>query len=647
MVKNKQKKQEENITGYREPLGFAGIFLKVIALVTSLYHLYISYFGVPYSLLHRPIHFLLVFIIMFMIYPSPKDKKGAAGKIPIYDWLLIMLTFFSAGYLIINYKTLMVRMPFVTEITILDYIFGSSTILLILIATYRVIGKSLLIITVFFLLYGYFGKYLPDPLWHRGYSIERIIEQMYLTLDGIWGLPLHVSSTFVYLFILLGTFLIVTGAGNFFTDLAFVLTRKSTGGSAKTAIVASLFLGLISGSSTANVVTTGSFTIPMMKKAGFSPVFAGAVESVASTGGQIVPPVMGATAFIMAEFTGIAYVNIMKHAIIPALLYYLGVFVMVHLEAVKLGMKIDLDLGEDTPKVKDILLSRGYLFIPIITIIYFLLQGYTPLRAALFAIFVLLFLEFLKHKDKREFMKMIPKGLIEAPRVMAIITIACSCAGIIVGIINLTGLGQRITSIIITFSGGSLPVTLVLTMIMAMVLGMGMPTAGAYVIMAALLAPAIIRMGVPVIAAHMYIFYFACLSAITPPVAMASYAAAAIAGASPSKTGYMGFRLGLAAYIVPYMFLYGPSLLLIGSFSKIILTVITAITGIFALGFAVQGWLYFRINLYQRTLLFISAILLIKPGLPTDLLGILILFVLAYYNFRCRKTNNHKLTNSQ
>jgi len=633
---NKEIQETENIN---KNYGFRHSFLKTVAIFTSLYHLYIGYFGAPYSLQHRPTHFLLIFIILFLIYPS-KSKSTSLGKIAFCDWILIILTIFSTGYLIINVNNLMVRIPYVTDLTFLEYVFGISIIVVILIATYRVIGASLTIVTVFFLLYGYFGKYLPGPLWHKGYSIKRIIEQLYLTLEGIWSIPLHVTSTFVYLFVLFGTFLVVTGAGDFFTNLAFSLTHKSIGGPAKTAVVASSLMGTLSGSSTANVVTTGAFTIPMMKGMGYSPAFAGAVEAVASTGGQLVPPVMGAAAFIMAEFTGIAYINIMKHALIPAFLYYLGVFVMVHIEAEKLGIKTILK--EDFPTVKSIIMKQGYLFIPILAIIYFLFEGFTPLRAAFFAILLLLFLEFFKNKNKKNFFKKIPQGLIEGPKVIAPVTAACACAGIIVGIINLTGLGQRITSIVLNLSGGSLPIVLVLTMILAIILGMGMPTSSAYIIMASLLAPGLIKIGVPLIAAHMYIFYFACLSAITPPVALASYAGAALSGASPSKTGYLGFRLGLAAYIVPYMFVYAPSLLAIGGYFRIILTLITAIFGIFSLGFSVQGWLFDNINIYQRILLFLTALLLIKPGITTDLPGITILCIVAIYRYKIHKKNQVK-----
>lgn len=617
-----------------KPGSFFRKSLQILAISTSLYHLYIAFFGVPISIRHRPIHLLLVFVILFLSYPS-KRKDKFLSKTPFSDWILVIFTALSTGYLIFSADRLMIRMPFVTSLTLWEYILGIALILLILMAVYRVIGLSLTVLGSLFLLYGYFGKFLPGPLWHKGYSLGRIVEILYLTLDGVWSIPIHVTSTFVFLFILFGCFLRVSGASDFFTDISHNLTHKSAGGPAKCAIVASSLMGTVSGSSTANVVTTGAFTIPAMKKAGYSPSFAGAVESVASTGGQIVPPIMGAAAFIMAEFTGIPYIRIMIYALVPALLYYLGVYVMVHIEALKKGLKAFV--GEKPPALKSILLSRGYLFIPVITIIYFLVQGYTPLRAAFYAIFILLFLVFLFSKNKKGFTKMVLRGLEEAPKVVVPVTAACACAGIVVGIISLTGLGQRVTSIILVASQGILPAALFLTMILAIVLGMGMPTSSAYIIMAALLAPALIKMGVPLIAAHMYIFYFACLSAITPPVALASYAAASLAGASPAKTAYTALRLGLAAYIVPYMFVYHPSLLLIGDFYIVIVTIISAIFGILALGTAVQGWLYGKISIIFRILLFTSALLLIWPELFTSIFGAVILITLSVFRYKLSK----------
>lgn len=615
----------------RQLQGVLRITLKYICIAASLYHLYIGYFGAPFSLVHRPAHVSLILVIIFLLYPlSNKINQKVSNKVPYYDYIFILLTILSTVYLMLNAVKIRVRQPFVTELTSIEFVLGITLIILILVATYRIIGANLCVITTVFLLYGYFGKYLPLPFWHKGYSAKRIVEQLYFTLDGIWGIPIHITATFVYLFVLFATFLVISGTGSFFSDFARSVMGKRdvVGGPPKIAVIASSLMGMLSGSSTANVVTTGAFTIPMMKKSGYSPVFAGAVEAVASTGGQLVPPVMGATAFILAEFTGIPYVQVMKHALIPAFLFYLGLYVMVHIEALKYGDEVNKKVGK-IESMKSILLSKGYLVFPVIAIIVLLVRGYTPLRAAFSATIILIFIVFLFNKDKKKVLKMIPAALEEAPKVICSITVACACAGIIVGIITMTGLGQRITSIILLISRGSLPITLILTMLLAILLGMGMPTSGAYIIMAALLAPAMIKMGVPLIAAHMFLFYFAALSSITPPVAIASYAAAGITGASSVTVGWKAFRIGIAAYIVPYMFLYNPSLLMVGNLSTAILPLISAIIGVICIAITVQGRLYTVISILERLLFFAAAFILIIPNIIGNIIGILIFIPLV------------------
>lgn len=642
MEKNKklnQKIEEMEGISLRQPLGFARIFLRTVALISSLYHFYFGYFAIPPGHVHRPIHLIFIFIIMFLLYPFPKRQKNIIGKIPIYDWLLIIFTVLSAGYLVINAEQLSQRMFFLDKITFTQYFYGSLLICLILIASYRVIGKPLLIVTISFLLYAHFGNYLPGFLWHKGYSITRIIEYLYLSLDAIWTIPIHVTSTYVYLFILFGTFLRISGAGAFFMDLSRSLTHKTIGGPAKTAIFASSLMGTVSGSSTANVVTTGSFTIPMMKSVGYSSTFAGAVEAVASTGGQLVPPVMGAAAFMMAEIIGVPYINIMKHAIIPAFLYYLSLYIIVHIESIKVTLKPS---PEEPITFKNVMLQKGYMLLPIIAIIYFLMKGYTPMRSAWTALITSFVLEFIRNRDRKGFLKKIIESFIEAPQVLVPVTVACASAGIIVGIINLTGLGLRLSPMIFAVAGDRLIICLFLTMILALILGMGLPTSGAYIIMAVMLAPGLVKLGISPLAAHFFVFYFACLSAITPPVALASYAGAGIAGANSNKTGFLAFRLALTAFIVPYMFVYGPSLLLIGdNYLEITVAIITASLGVFSLAFSVTGWLYGKINYLLRILLFLSALLLIKPGISTDVSGIIILSIIVLYRYI--STKNKKI----
>ena len=624
----------------REPLGVAHIFLQTVALISSLYHFYFGFFPIPIALRHRPIHLMFMFILMFMIHPFSKEKMADAEKIPVYDWLFIVFTVLSTGYLIINADLVTMRMLFIAKISSLEYFYGFLLIVMILIASYRVIGKPLFIVTAFFLLYGYFGNYLPGFLWHKGYSIQKLIEYLYFSLDAIWTVPIHVTSTYVYLFILFGTFLKVGGTADFFIDLSRSITGKSVGGPAKTAVISSSLMGTVSGSSTANVVTTGSFTIPMMINTGYTPVFAGAVEAVASTGGQIVPPVMGAAAFMMAEIIGVPYLNIMKHAIIPAFLYYFSIFLIVHIESLKLNIKP----YQDTVKLKGLILSKGYMFLPVFAIVYFLVQGYSPMRAAFGAIVVLMLIEFFKNKDKIEFFKLIIKVFIEAPKSLIPVTVACASAGIIVGVINLTGIGLRVTPIIYEVANNQLIIYLFLTMVLAIILGMGLPTSGAYIIMAVMLTPGLVKMGVDRIPAHFFVFYFACLSAVTPPVALAAYAGAGISGANSNQTGFLAFRLSLASFLVPYMFVYGPSLLLIGDdYFIIILSIITAIIGIVALACFVTNWLFGKINFFQRVLLFLVGILLIKPGILTDIPGMIIFSIIVCYRYIISKSHKENV----
>lgn len=610
--------------------GTIRIILKYLCIIMSIYQLYIGLFGAPFSLRNRPIHLMFVLVILFLLYPSPKQNIDK-DNIPFFDYILILLSISSAGYLILSAERVISRIPYVTKLTSGEFTFGIIMTLIVLIASYRVIGKSLFFVTTFFILYGVIGRYLPAPFWHKGYSAERIIEQIYLTLDGIWGLAIHITSTFVFLFILFGTFLVVTGAGEFFTNLAYALTKRTIGGSAKTAVVASSLMGTLSGSSTANVVTTGAFTIPMMKKAGYPSYFAGAVESVASTGGQIVPPVMGAAGFIMAEFTGIPYIHIMKYALVPAFFYYFSLYIMVHIRSAKFGVKKVVKPG--APTLKETILSQGYLFIPVLGIIYFLMKGYTPLKAALYAIFLLLILVFIASKDKIKILKFIPDALEEAPKVVIPVSIACACAGIIVGMISLTGLGYRITSIILYIGHGILPIVLILAMILAIILGMGMPTSSAYIIMAALLAPALIKMNVALISAHMFIFYFGALSSITPPVALASYAGAGLANAPVGKTSYAAFKLAYAGYIVPYIFVYNPSLLISGSFFNIIIVFIKTMLGIVALSIILEGWFGGKnTTLLEKCILLFGVFLLVFPSTSISIISIALMMLYFLYN---------------
>lgn len=604
----------------------------LVAFAMSAYHLYTGFAGAPVGEVHYPLHLLFAFAVLFL---SPRGS-AAAGWRGIaargYDLAVLALTIAGTGYLFLNAQYITSRMLLVDPLTTTETVLGLAMAFVVLEAARRAVGLALVLLLLAFLLYAYFGYLLPPPFWHRGYSVDSIIEYSYLTTEGLFGVPVAVMAAYVFHFVLFGALLVASGAGTFFTDFARALTGRATGGPAKTAVVASSLMGMLSGSSAANVVTTGSFTIPAMRKAGYPGTFAAGVEAVASSGGQITPPIMGAAAFIMMEFVGVPYADIMLAAAIPAFLYMLAVFVMVDLEARRLGLS-NIE-GEAVPPLLGVLRQRGYLLASILVMLWLLIDGWTPTTAAVWAIasLVALLLIF-DAENRRRILSVAWKAMTEAPGMVAPVTVACAVGGILVGIIGQTGLGLRMSAIILDFSGGNLLLMLILTTIMGIVLGMGMPTSGAYVIMAALLAPGLVDAGVELIAAHMFIMYVASKSSITPPVAIASYAAAAIAGTDPWKTSLTAFRLGLSVFIIPYMFVYGPALLAIGDPLEIVVTLITASIGIFALSVSMIGWLARPLGLVERALHLAAALLLIKPGLESDSVGILLFGALCTFAF--------------
>ena len=594
----------------------------VIAILMSIYHLYAGAFGAPEAMMHRSIHlaFTLVLIFLVSIVSGEKQTKRKIG----IDIVLLMLTLLSMGHLFVNYEDVVTRIPYVQSLTNWDFVMGVILTLLLLEASRRVIGWALPITAACFLLYGLFGQFLPGLLRHTGFQVETIIDQLYLTTEGIFGIPIGVSATYVILFVIFGAFLEESGTGQFFTDFANSLVGGAKGGPGKISCVSSALFGTISGSAVANVMVDGWLTIPLMKRAGFKSYFAAAVEATASTGGQIMPPVMGAAAFVMAEYTGVSYTQICIHAAIPALLYYFALFMAVHFEASRTGL-----LGvpkEERPVLRSVMLTRGHLFVPLATIVYFMVAGYTPMYACIYATLSVMVVALLR-AETRMGPKKILKALEFGAKNMLPVAAACACAGIIIGVINLTGLGLKFTSFILFIAGNSLIPALVFTMLAGIVLGMGLPTTAAYIVQAALLIPALIKLGVPTIAAHMFVFYFAIISAITPPVAMAVYAAAGISGSNLWKTGLEAMRIGATGFIVPFMFVYGPSLLLIGSTGTIITTVVSSSIGVVALSAGLMGWFLKEATLLERVMLVVGALLLIKPGLYTDAVGLVLLII--------------------
>ncbi len=556
--------------------------------------------------------------LVFVLYPA--GKKSRKDRPSILDWGLSLISLGLGAYILLNYNAIVLRAGLPNNV---DVFLGIVSIVVLLEGARRIVGKEIVILAIVFLSYAYFGRKLPGIIAHRGYSVKAIAEYMYLSTEGIYGIAIGVSSTYIFLFILFGSFLQKSGMGQFFNDLAMAIAGSSKGGPAKVAVVSSGLLGSINGSAVANVVTTGAFTIPLMKKIGYDKEFAGAVEAAASCGGQILPPVMGAAAFIMAEYLGIAYITIAVSAAIPALLYYLGVIVMIHLRASKNGLK-----GlpkEQLPKVSTVIKERGYLFIPLAVLLYFLISGRTPINAAFFSIITTILLTIVVRVRRKEteglFMDLV-SALEDGARTALGVAVSCAVVGLIIGVATLTGFGLKLAGAILFLGHGSLFLTLIFTMVACIVLGMGLPSIPAYIITATMAAPALAKMGVPMLVSHMFVFYFGMLANLTPPVALAAFAGAGIAGGNPSKTGIQAVKLALAGFVVPYIFVFSPQLLLIDvSVLGLIQVLISAIIGVVALGTAVEGYFYGNLNWLFRVLLFASAILLMVSGMFTDLVG--------------------------
>ncbi len=602
-------------SAYRRIPGVYSLIVAAIAIGFSLFQLYTAAFGVLPAQIQRAVHLGFGVLLAYLLYPA--SRRGVR-KLAWYDVALAVVGAFTMSYLVWNFHPLLVRAGAYTTV---DIAIGVVGVLLVLEATRRVVGIPILVVVCCFLLYAYFGRHIPGFFQHRGASLERLIGHMFFTTEGMFGIPLGVSSTFIFLFILFGAFLEKTGIGQFFIDIANSIAGHAAGGPAKVAVITSALEGTVSGSSVANTVGSGSFTIPMMKRLGYRPEFAAAVEASASTGGQIMPPVMGAAAFLMAEFVGVPYLRIAKSAIIPALLYFTGVFIVVHLEAKKTGLRgMDKDR---LPRFWRIMRERGHLFLPLVTIIYLLVEGSTPMKAALFGLVVALLASFVSRATRmkpRDILLALEQGARNALGVV----IACAAAGMIVGTVTLTGLGLKLANGLIVLARGQLLPTLFFTMITSLILGMGAPTTANYVITSTIAAPALLKLGVPAIAAHMFAFYFGIVADLTPPVALAAFAGAGIAKSNPIKTGIESTKLAIAAFLIPYFFVYAPSLLLIGSMPwlETARVVLGAIVGMLGVGAAVEGWFATRTVGLERPLLFIGGLLLIEPRVATDIIGL-------------------------
>ena len=603
--------------------------ITVIAVAMSLYHMYVTWFGPPEAVIYRGTHLMFALALVFLLYPSHRGSSTAWWR--SYDMLLLALGLGGVLHIFITYEDFINRFIYIDDLTPGDVIWGIITVIIVLEATRRIIGWALPLTAMVFIGYAFF---FTNVTW------QVLLEQLYLSTEGIFGSTLGVSAAYVMLFVIFGAFMEKSGTGRLFMDFSMSLTGKSAGGPGKVAIVSSSMFGTVSGSAVANVMVTGPITIPLMKKTGFRPAFAAAVESVASTGGQIMPPVMGAVAFVMAEFLAVPYLQITIWAIVPAALYYLSVFSAVHFEAKRYRLA---GIPEDQlPKLWQVMLVRGQLFIPMFVILIGLVLGYSAPMCALVAALSCLPIALLRKETRKNITWRTPiEALEDGARGALSVALACACAGLVIGSINITGMGIVFTQVVVDLASNHIFLALLVTAIAGIILGMGMPTTPAYIVMVALLVPALIKMGIVDPAAHLFALYFAILSAITPPVALSVFAAAGIAGANMWSAGLAAVRAAAPAYIVPFMFVYEPALLFIVDEGQhwyhSLWPIATAMIGVIGLAGGLFGWLLGYANMAQRVLLVVGALSLIKPGGLTDLVGFGILGLVVVWQLVLRR----------
>ncbi|CAM3578747.1 TRAP transporter permease [Aeromicrobium ponti] len=644
---NQFQNEEEILKKYdsdfrtRDYLGLTAKVVTGILIIWALFQLYTSSFGILEAIKMRAWHLGFLLILSFLIYPATK-KSAASRTLPtIWDMICILLTLISIGYLLLTYDTF-ARERFGIHVE-MDYYMAAIGILVVFEASRRVIGNALTIICAIFLIYNFVGAYIPGALGHVGFSFERVTDIMFWGSQGLFGIALGVSATYIFLFVLFGAFLKNSGFTDFINDIALSIAGWTAGGPAKVSVIGSGFMGMVNGSAVANVVTTGAVTIPLMKKTGYKSKFAGAVEAVASTGGQFAPPIMGAAGFIMAEFLGVPYRTIMLAAIIPAFLYYVTVFMVVHFEAKRIGLTGISK--ENIPNMVIVMKDRGHLLLPLIILIGLLSTGVTPLYAAVFALISTVLASWLRKSTRMNF-KMIVDSLIEGSKGAIGVGIACAIVGVVVGTISLTSLGLTLGNNILALAGDNLIIAAILTMLISIVLGMGIPATAAYIIVATIAAPLLVKLGVPPLAAHMFAFFYSALSNITPPVALASYAAAGLAGAPPNKVGIEAMRIGITGFIIPFFFLFNPVLLFNGeTVTESLIAMATSTIGVVCLAGGLQGWFLTRTNLIQRLALFVTAFLMIKPTLLTDIIGLSILAAIIIWQKIASVTINDQKTN--
>jgi TRAP transporter 4TM/12TM fusion protein len=607
--------------------------IKILAATFSAIFVWQAAFGFWQVQISRGLYIMFALVLAFLVSPNRKREPKLYEQ--VIDFILVGLSVFVSLYFIFNFETFAINAGKPLNNTVITI--GIITILLILEATRRTIGWSLTLLTIAFLLYTYFGRYMPAIIAHRGYSISRIISVMYTSTEGIFGSVVYVFANLIFLFVIFGSFLTASGAAQFFVELSKAAVGRFTGGAAQTAVVSSWLLGSVIGSSTANTAITGSVTIPMMISRGYKPHIAASVEAVVSIGGQFMPPIMGAAAFLIAAFVGVPYFEVAKAGLIPAVLFFLSMVFMVYLESKRLGLKGIP--AKELPDLKTVFFSGWYHFLPIIVIIYMLANGFSTSLAGFYSIVSTVVLSWL-NKNTRMYPKQIFNAFAEGARNSLSLAVTAGAVGILVAAITLPGLGLKFSSIILELANGNLPIALVLVMAASFVLGMGMNVSSAYLVLITLAAPALVQMGVPLITAHFFVFWTSQLSVITPPVALSAYVAAAIAKADVWKTGWYSLRMGLSIYYLPIMFVYIPALLWIGNPGQIIWAFTTTLVGVLAFSALMQGYLLTDTTILDRAILALASITLVLPDLTTDFLGFAILgsvFVIQYLRLRRNK----------
>ena len=603
--------QTEGLTSTRDLSGVTALVVKLMAGAYGLYFFTTAHIGLVSTQAHRSTYVAGAALLIVLVYPARRGR--AESRVPFYDWLVAGAVVASFGYYLLNYEEMMRRVGVPDDI---DLVMGAIAILLCFEVTRRTTGWPLVVVGSVALLYAYFGEYLPGLFRHSGYSINRLVNTQFMALDGIFGIVANIFATYVFLFVIFGVFLKKSGAAQFFVDLPYALAGRLRGGPAKVALLVSALMGSITGSPVANVMTTGTFTVPAMKRMGYTARFAGGVEAAASTGGQILPPVMGAGAFLIAEFTGTPYRTVVLVSLIPAALYFLAVYFLVDFQALKEGLQGD----DNSPAIGQVMRKGWYFLAPLVIVFWLILAGYSPAFAALWGTISAVVVGLIPYEGTRTNLRGWLDALTEGSLRSLDIGGIVGTIGIVIGVLGLTGLGLRMSTIIVDFSGGYLFIALVLTAVVSWLLGMGLTSTSSYVIVAILAAPALAEFGVPILAAHLIIFWVSQDANLTPPICLTAFAAAGVANAKPYATAYEAWKLGRGMYIVPILMAYTP--LIGGEPMELLAVSVPAVAGIYLLSAGLSGYQLRRLATWERGILLTAGALLIAPDMPTHLLGV-------------------------